>query len=295
MNRLNSILVLGCLVSMGIEFFQVGASDQVVSTSPSKHLKPHAPEVVDEIISIGQTPARKKREDEWATAAAADLFRLSQGGDPGAKTRWVSLPVERKVVALARVLVSSRKELRHEAIRILADMKDTSLEAATSLNLSRALGYAAVKEDDQAMRGTARTAWARLARENDSAVDEMVPALDFKNVMEAGRAFEALKDAGGAGVVEALVTKTTERWGKFARSHILIGTQRSYIADYDVSGAVYDPVIKSYLTGVVLDTQILEVVIETYIVEQLRALGAGADVIRTPKLWKEFVQKKRNG
>ena len=37
------------------------------------------------------------------------------------------------------------------------------------------------------------------------------------------------------------------------RAHILVATQRSYIADYDVAGAVYDPVIRSYLVGVVLD------------------------------------------
>lgn len=37
------------------------------------------------------------------------------------------------------------------------------------------------------------------------------------------------------------------------RAHVLVATQRSYIADYDVSGAVYDPVIRSFLVGVVLD------------------------------------------
>lgn len=37
------------------------------------------------------------------------------------------------------------------------------------------------------------------------------------------------------------------------RAHVLIATQRSYIADYDVSGAVYDPVVRSFLVGVVLD------------------------------------------
>ncbi len=39
------------------------------------------------------------------------------------------------------------------------------------------------------------------------------------------------------------------------RSHILVANQRSYIKDYDVSGAVYDPVISSFLTGVVLEVK----------------------------------------
>jgi type II secretory pathway component GspD/PulD (secretin)/Flp pilus assembly protein TadD len=39
------------------------------------------------------------------------------------------------------------------------------------------------------------------------------------------------------------------------RSHILVAQQRSYIRDYDVAGAVYDPVISSFLTGVVLEVR----------------------------------------
>lgn len=39
------------------------------------------------------------------------------------------------------------------------------------------------------------------------------------------------------------------------RSHILVAQQRSYIKDYDVSGAVFDPVISSFLIGVVLEVK----------------------------------------
>ncbi|HYF49479.1 MAG TPA: hypothetical protein VEJ63_08740, partial [Planctomycetota bacterium] len=39
------------------------------------------------------------------------------------------------------------------------------------------------------------------------------------------------------------------------RSHILVAQQRSYIRDYDISGAVFDPVISSFLTGVVLEVK----------------------------------------
>jgi type II secretory pathway component GspD/PulD (secretin) len=39
------------------------------------------------------------------------------------------------------------------------------------------------------------------------------------------------------------------------RSHIMVAQQRSYIKDYDVSGAVFDPVIGSFLTGVVLEVK----------------------------------------
>ncbi|GMV80094.1 MAG: hypothetical protein AMXMBFR7_12780 [Planctomycetota bacterium] len=39
------------------------------------------------------------------------------------------------------------------------------------------------------------------------------------------------------------------------RAHIMVAQQRSYIADYDVSGAVFDPVIRAFLIGVVLDVK----------------------------------------
>lgn len=39
------------------------------------------------------------------------------------------------------------------------------------------------------------------------------------------------------------------------RAHVLFAQQRAYISDYDVSGAVFDPVIRSFMVGVVLDVQ----------------------------------------
>jgi type II secretory pathway component GspD/PulD (secretin) len=39
------------------------------------------------------------------------------------------------------------------------------------------------------------------------------------------------------------------------RAHIVVARQRAYIADYDISGGVYDPVIRTILTGSVLDVK----------------------------------------
>ncbi|HEY3321753.1 MAG TPA: hypothetical protein VGP72_14880 [Planctomycetota bacterium] len=39
------------------------------------------------------------------------------------------------------------------------------------------------------------------------------------------------------------------------RAHILVAQQRSYIGDYDVSGAVFDPVIKTLLVGIVMEVK----------------------------------------
>ncbi len=39
------------------------------------------------------------------------------------------------------------------------------------------------------------------------------------------------------------------------RAHLVVARQRAYIADYDISGGVYDPVIQTILTGAVLDVK----------------------------------------
>jgi type II secretory pathway component GspD/PulD (secretin) len=39
------------------------------------------------------------------------------------------------------------------------------------------------------------------------------------------------------------------------RAHVMVAQQRSYIADYDVSGAVFDPVIRAFLVGVMLEAK----------------------------------------
>ncbi|MBI3828749.1 MAG: hypothetical protein HY291_04490 [Planctomycetes bacterium] len=39
------------------------------------------------------------------------------------------------------------------------------------------------------------------------------------------------------------------------RAHMFVARQRTYIADYDISGDAYDPVIRQFLTGAVLDVR----------------------------------------
>jgi len=39
------------------------------------------------------------------------------------------------------------------------------------------------------------------------------------------------------------------------RAHMMAATQRAFVADYDVSGAVYDPVVATIMTGTVLDVR----------------------------------------
>ena len=65
------------------------------------------------------------------------------------------------------------------------------------------------------------------------------------------------------------------------RSHVMVAQQRSYIKDYDVSGAVYDPVIGSFLTGVVLEVKPTVSNDKRYITLELRP---GTAVELTPPL-----------
>ncbi len=65
------------------------------------------------------------------------------------------------------------------------------------------------------------------------------------------------------------------------RSHIMVAQQRSYIKDYDVSGAVFDPVVSSFLTGVVLEVKPTVSNDKKYITLELRP---GTAIELTPPL-----------
>ena len=247
-----------------------------------------------EDLTISLSSKEKTQRETREAGAAGDLLRRSTTGDESAQRTWQALPERTRTWALARALESGQEALRRRALEELSREEHGTREAALAQTARLALAKAAVQESNAALRAQAQQAWLVHAKSGGrEAAEEMAQGLDVENPLVQKRAFEALKAAGGNGVLEVLITKITRRWGKFARGHILIAQQRSYVADYDVSGAVYDPVVRSFLTGVVLDTQILEVQVTQYIVEELRRLGANHEVIRQPKEWENFVQKKR--
>lgn len=58
------------------------------------------------------------------------------------------------------------------------------------------------------------------------------------------------------------------------RAHMFVATQTSYIADYEISGDMYDPVIRQYLEGVVFDVRPIVSADRRYITLELRPTTA---------------------
>jgi len=54
------------------------------------------------------------------------------------------------------------------------------------------------------------------------------------------------------------------------RAHMFVARQQSYVADYDISGDTYDPVIRQFLSGVVLDVRPIVSADRRYVTMELR-------------------------
>lgn len=246
-----------------------------------------------EDIQIDLTAAGQKRIDDADTRKALELLRKDLDGDQPAHEAWVALDERLRMRALAQAAEGGQEKLRRRAAEELKAAELTGLEEADRAAVRKALARVTIAENDDAIRADALAAWKKLvAADEPAAVREMAEGLERPNAIEQRRAFGALRAVGGPGVLQVLIRKITKRWGRIGRAHILIAEQRSYIADYDVSGATFDPVIRSFLTGVVLDSEILAVEMSHYVVEQLRAMGARDAQLADPAAWQRFLDAK---
>lgn len=266
--------------------FQVTANRKPASCVPLALARPA------EDVTIGFSPRGKAAAEARESLLANEFFRKTVDGDAQAAERWQKLPLLERVAALARASDNAHRPLRKRALEELTALSEDGLNDEARGLQRQALAQACVRESIDELRKLALHGWQALARRDGrKALDEMAAGLDLDSPVEKNRALKALQALGGREVVEVLITKIEMRWGKFPRSHLFIGTQRSYISDYDVSGSAYDPVVRSILAGTVLDVQILEVVITKYIIEELRRLGAEDGVLKDPRQWKEFLKK----
>lgn len=126
-------------------------------------------------------------------------------------------------------------------------------------------------------------------RQAAAAIHAMAAQLGRGEPLEQRRAVNALAAAGdGPVVLGPLIERFTEVWGKGPRGHIIFARQRAYIADYDVSGAVFDPVIRTYMSGVVLDVEQLRLEVEHLIYAGLKKLVV-VDPGRDPRRWRQLL------
>lgn len=286
------------LLSLGL----LGAEEGELAIAPRALPPAQAPGLAAERLNessgegmrIGYSSKEQTRRETREVLEGEDLLRRSAAGDEAAERAWRLLPEKTRAWALSRALDAGAENLRRRALQELVRQGTGGQHPESDKTARFALARAAVQEPNEGLRAEACKAWLDQAKAGGKeAVEEMSRGLELQNPLEQKRTFEALKAVGGNDVLEVLITKITRTWGKFPRGHILIGQQRSYIADYDVSGAVYDPVVRSFITGVVLDSQILECQISQYVVEELHRLGASGEVLEQPKEWEDFVRQRR--
>ncbi len=115
-------------------------------------------------------------------------------------------------------------------------------------------GYTDVRLRSTAFARRMEPFGSRLGRESVTGVGSgqgLVMQFRFLGNIEANAILHALaKDEDGKLLMAPRITMYNNQ-----RAHLVVCHQRAYIADYDISGGVYDPVIRTILTGTVLDVK----------------------------------------
>ncbi|MEI6235093.1 MAG: HEAT repeat domain-containing protein [Planctomycetota bacterium] len=232
---------------------------------------------------IGLSPLAEKKAQLDANIAS---FKAHVDGSTDTRKSWDELNAEDRTRAMAAVAWSKEKSTyREKAIRALARISPSSDADGTAL---KALASVAVAEGDGSLRALARKA---LTAEDDKRAPKLLAkALEVNDPLVKNNAIEALRDIGGPRVFEVIVEHWKEIWGEGPRGYVFIGTQRSYISDYDISGSSYDPVVKSFLTGAVLDAKVVRVEADVYYL-WIREVTGERKLPNDPAAWNRWIKK----
>ncbi|HLX64643.1 MAG TPA: HEAT repeat domain-containing protein [Planctomycetota bacterium] len=238
---------------------------------------------IDENARIGLSPGAEKKA---RIEKNATLFKSVVAGESDAATTWGELKDDERTLALASLAWSKdESSVREKAIKTLAKISPSSDNDGAGV---KALASVAVAEGDGSMRALARKALTAL--DDKRAVQLLCKGLTVDDPLIQNNAAEAMRDIGGPRVFEIIIEHWKEIWGPSARGNIFIGQQRSYIADYDISGNSYDPVVKTFLTGVVLDAKVVEVEVDRWYY-WIREVTGEKKLPNDPIAWQRWVKK----
>jgi hypothetical protein len=227
--------------------------------------------VEDLLAKAGKGPdaARKFATDALATVPVESLFRPAlralRGGEPGT----------RAVAATALGRMKDEVDVRRPLLRSAVMDKDPEVRLASAAAL-RSLA------DPQIVKPLAKAMW--------SASPEI-----------RANAAEALGEVSGVGAVEWLITRVSTSGGPGARNHIFVGSQVTYVSDFDVEIAqaaqIGDPIVQTIREGAMLDARVLNVREEYTILERRVAFTAlrkatGKSFGEDPQAWKEWFEKE---
>lgn len=232
---------------------------------------------------IGLSPAAEKKARIEKHAA---WFKSIAAGETESTTNWAELKDEERILALSTLAWSKEEAaVREKAIRSLARISPSSDTAGYGL---KAVASVAVAEGDGSLRALARRALTAL--DDKRAPSLLVRALANSDPLIKANAIEAMRAIGGPRVFEVIIEHWKEFWGASARNHVFIGQQRSYVADYDISGDSYDPVVRTFFTGVVLDTKVLQIEGDLWYV-WIRELTGERKLPNEPEAWQRWLKK----
>lgn len=219
----------------------------------------------------------------------ADVFRRKSAGDEAAIREWKKLKIGDRVTALSRVLAYSPVPLRKKALGEIAEL---SREDDPDGKALPTVVEAAVQDPDADVRGLARK---QVIQRDDARIARLlIRNFRKRGPIEQRRVVEALKAMGGPKVFKVVIEHWREMWGPGPRAHMFVARQQSYVADYEISGDSYDPVVRQFLVGVVLDVKSLMAYADIYLVKVLREMTGqnhGHDLKAWRGWWKEEQKK----
>jgi len=244
------------------------------------------PPLPSEEVQIGLSPEAAKRAERFEQI---NLYRKAVAGDDAARQEWNQKKAQERYALLAELAVTREgSSARKQAVLDLARLSTSEDKDGHALV---ALARVAVGDGDGSMRELARNG---LVVRNDERTPKLLAmALRGGDALMRANAAAAMKAIGGPRIFEVIIEHWKETWGAGPRNHMVIGTMRSYVADYDISGDSYDPVVRSFITGVVLDTKVLKVESDVYYVTIREVTPFKVDLPNNPAAWQKWLLQER--
>ncbi|MHC4971653.1 MAG: HEAT repeat domain-containing protein [Planctomycetota bacterium] len=127
-------------------------------------------------------------------------------------------------------------------------------------------------------------------------------AIFSKNPRVRVLAADALAELGDMRGVDVVLRRVSIGIGASGRANIMVGTQNSYIQDFDVeiaqAAAIGDPIVQTIRDGIILDYKVMGGWGEAWVVEQSKAYArtlkslTGRDFGEDWKAWRKFAEEQ---
>ena len=282
--RHSTVLLVICTLACPIQFGKPATASDFGEIGPRKEGNESVSKPADE-LQIKLTPHAEK----------LGIYAQALDGDAAARNKWDQISASERTAMLSELVCGNGQiRLRTHALRELArTCISVPLQKETASNAVMALARVAVLDANASMRALARKGLA--AQNGEQALQPLAGALQHAEPQVRANAAAALKDIGGPRVFEIVIEQWQQIWGGGPREYCFFGRTQSYVGDYNISGDAYEPVVRSFITGVVLDSKIVKVERDVYLVG-IREIAAGNINLPQggePAAWAKWLNKER--